>query len=243
MGRGSAAAPAPPWTPLQFTGKRLILDPSSLASGAVTTWADQSGLANDATQGTALLRPTKTASWVNGQPSVTFDGTTFLEGAANLAATAGAAFTVLLVGQIPTFGPDLSGGAFLSLRKTTRYTSVAHFLSAGTHYVSGNGLDAGANVTLVTPIAASIAAPFHETMIFHGNGFVPNVEVNGLPRAIGAGAQVTQDGTAGYLVGTNGTQFIIGHIGYMAVLDHEVTVPEIALWEGYVFSKWGLASS
>ena len=48
------------------------------SSGNVSTWADVSGHAHDATQGTASSRPQLLSAALNGMPSLKFDGTTFL---------------------------------------------------------------------------------------------------------------------------------------------------------------------
>lgn len=64
------------WTPAILPGAAQILDPMSgviLTSGKVSTWTDLAGLHN-ATQGTALQRPTVTAADLNGNDVVTFTG-------------------------------------------------------------------------------------------------------------------------------------------------------------------------
>lgn len=74
IGAGAATVQAaPPSTGLKLwlaadTG--VTLD----GSGGVSTWSDQSGNGNDATQATAANRPTVTANALNGKPVVHFNG-------------------------------------------------------------------------------------------------------------------------------------------------------------------------
>jgi len=61
-----------------LSGLVLDLDANKLAlsdNDAVATWADESGLGNDATQATAGSRPTYKTNILNGNPVVRFDGT------------------------------------------------------------------------------------------------------------------------------------------------------------------------
>jgi hypothetical protein len=72
------AGAGPSQTPDQIAGLKLWLkaDSLSLSDGdPVSTWADSSGNGNDATQGTAGLRPLYKTNIVGGKPVVRFDGT------------------------------------------------------------------------------------------------------------------------------------------------------------------------
>lgn len=65
------------WTATDVFGLNLWLkaDTLTLANAAVVpTWADRSGSANDASQGTNGARPTFKSNAVNGKPAVVFDG-------------------------------------------------------------------------------------------------------------------------------------------------------------------------
>lgn len=58
----------------------------TLTSGKVSTWADQSGNGNDATQGSGALRPTLNSSSIGGQQGITFAGGQFLQSTFTLGA-------------------------------------------------------------------------------------------------------------------------------------------------------------
>ena len=67
----------PTFLPSQISGLKLWLkaDSLSLSDGdAVGTWADQSGNANDATQTTAVNKPSFKTNIVNSKPVIRFDG-------------------------------------------------------------------------------------------------------------------------------------------------------------------------
>lgn len=65
------------FVPTQLAGCQLWLRSDmgvSIVSGGVSSWADQSGNARDASQATGSKRPTLLQSAVNGFPAVSFDG-------------------------------------------------------------------------------------------------------------------------------------------------------------------------
>lgn len=69
------------------SGLVFHLDASQLGlsgGASVTTWTDESVNGNDATQGTPADKPTFATSGIGGQPSVSFDGTDYLNFASAL---------------------------------------------------------------------------------------------------------------------------------------------------------------
>lgn len=65
------------WTPAQLTSLKAWYKSDTgvtETSGKVSQWDDQSGNANHLTQANADQRPVKTASALNGYPSIDFDG-------------------------------------------------------------------------------------------------------------------------------------------------------------------------
>jgi hypothetical protein len=68
---------AAPYTSLVTTGLKFWLSSDrgiTLSGTQVSSWADQSGLGNTATQGTSSKRPVIVNSQINGKPVVKFDG-------------------------------------------------------------------------------------------------------------------------------------------------------------------------
>lgn len=65
------------WTPLGLANLGLWLraDKGVTQSGTVSAWTDQSGNANNASQGTSGNRPVYAADGGDGRPSITYDGT------------------------------------------------------------------------------------------------------------------------------------------------------------------------
>ena len=74
------------FSPLQISGLKLWLRASDLAlnnGDPVASWADQSGVGNNVTQGTTANKPTFVTNQINGLPVVRFDGTDDRLNAAN----------------------------------------------------------------------------------------------------------------------------------------------------------------
>ena len=74
------------------------------SGGSISTWADLSGLGNDATQSDSASQPQAVASVVNGQPVVRFDGANDVLGLGNVmaGATAGEIFIVTRAQNVAT---------------------------------------------------------------------------------------------------------------------------------------------
>lgn len=79
--------------------------------GAVSAWNDQSGNENDAAQSTGVLQPSFTASGINFNPAITFDGTTDFLNLPDAAIPAGNSnYTMLAVALDHTNGGFILGG-------------------------------------------------------------------------------------------------------------------------------------
>ncbi len=94
--------------PGKIGGLRLLLragaGTTTDGNGNVSLWADQSGLANNATQATISSRPTVVANALNGQPVIRFDGNGRWYNLPNLmsGAAQGEMFVVLKAGVVPS---------------------------------------------------------------------------------------------------------------------------------------------
>lgn len=84
------------WSPLDITGVTRHFDSSKsvtdAGAGAVSSWIDQTGAADDFTQATGGLRPTLTASVFGTMPSIRTTPTTILDATTGEAAVAGGSF-------------------------------------------------------------------------------------------------------------------------------------------------------
>lgn len=84
MVRGPVVTASAAFVPTQIAGCKLWLDASQIVGlsdgDPVSTWADASGQANDATQGTSGNRPTYQTAEINSLPVVRFTTDDFLAG-------------------------------------------------------------------------------------------------------------------------------------------------------------------
>ncbi len=202
--RQSTAAATP--TPLQYFGARLLADFNPLPANITLNGSTVSGLAETVggfnhAQATAANQPTYNATDADyaGKPSMTFDGSADVlnQTAANIVA-AGSAFAVVSVAK----SANSTGGTLFTVRTGTKHLA-AMFLNAGAPtYVSGNGVDAGANITIADPAKTS---PFWSIHQFKGSGSNPDIYFNGASQAItsGATAQITETGATGTQIGMN----------------------------------------
>ena len=131
----AAAVDATPY-PKQFPNLALWLDAGqgvTTDTGGVSTWADQSGLGNDAIQTTDSARPdlNATDSNLNDQPSITFGAGSgqFLAHAMSASSTDWTWFAVVYAGSTSPLAAlyDAGGGANFRWRATggAMYSAVA----------------------------------------------------------------------------------------------------------------------
>jgi hypothetical protein len=77
-GTGPSAISTGGWSPASVSPALWLdaNDPATITAsgGAVSTWADKSGNASDATQATSAQRPAYSATSFSGRPGITFDG-------------------------------------------------------------------------------------------------------------------------------------------------------------------------
>ena len=110
----------PQFSPQSLAGLVLWLDAIALAQAngtPVAAWADQSGLGNNASQGTAAAQPTYQATAINGRPGVVFDGVDDYMSIADASSLDTPAVTVACVFALPT--NNINGSIW---RKYTQYS-------------------------------------------------------------------------------------------------------------------------
>jgi lysophospholipase L1-like esterase len=194
----------------------LSLDASSLVlanNDPVALWPDDSGNARDVAN--ATNRPVYKSDAGNGLPGVSFNGSAWLENSvANLPANAGRGLTVLVVGK----RVGGAGGPVLTLRRSTKYLNTGLLTYAGTHYVSGDGVNTEHNQIIAN-------------MSFADNWFVcawrylgaesaTDIFANGVLKSITAGTQGFETGSTGFQLGKNASgQFWNGYLSNVIVYD------------------------
>ncbi len=95
----------PGLTPYYITNLVTHLDPSTLAPGAVSSWAASDATTISASQGTANLQPTCSTSAINGQPGVVFAAGQYLS-----TSNVGAVVTGNVASMIVVFQPNNCSG-------------------------------------------------------------------------------------------------------------------------------------
>jgi hypothetical protein len=129
----------------------------TIATG-VSSWADQSGNARHATQGTGGLQPSLQASYIGGKPGVKFTGSQYLPITLNSLAM-NADYTVWLIGQ---YDSATSGalttmfGAFDGAATAHTCTLYALNASSGTEWRDKTGQYTMGGVTANQPVLFGI---------------------------------------------------------------------------------------
>ncbi len=232
----TASAPVMP----TIAGLKLDLDANvgvTLTSGKVSTWADQSGLGNDFTQGTAGDRPVVTASVFGSLPGVTNTAATVVT-AATSPLTIGSARTVFAVIK-GTGSAGASGGAIIQFKTGAagqQYIVYLWDLSPNI-YCYGNG-------TIADTIAGvTVSGSAHVYMETATVGALPVVQVDGAAQTVSGGNNVTSDnGSDGAFVGNiaGKTQGFVGHIGRLLVYDTVLSAGNITLVKAYLAAVYGI---
>jgi hypothetical protein len=186
--RVTVASGPPPFDPTTIAGLKLWLKADSLALSdgtAVATWTDNSGLGNNATQGTAGQRPTFQANVVNGKPVIRFLG-----GASQVFGLAGidAAGVWTVIAVTRPLGSNIltvlanngsnapeafthysNGNTYMSVMAGNRYFVSTATLYGSFHVFSAN---TGANFYADgTSLGATIANAWSGSTIFNSIGF------------------------------------------------------------------------
>lgn len=229
------------FSPTQLSGCVLHLRADmgiTLNGSTVSAWANQGTAGGSATQGTGSAQPTFTASGFGtaSRPYLKFDGGDQLVETA-LSLTAASARTILIVAKRDTAG----GGAIFSFRRSSRYLAALCLISGGVSYISGNGVDAGSNVTVTAGTLASTSSAFRMRQSYTGSGDAPTASLNGAALTVTAGTQGNETGTAGYLIGNNpaGAPWT-GAIAEIIAYDRALTAAELAVLDAYQKTFFGL---
>lgn len=231
------------FTPASLPNLALWLDGGdastiTLNGSNVSAWADKSGLANHADQGTPSLQPAYSSAGLNGRPMLQFDVTDDVMTNTTLSMGAGSAFTIAIVGKSTTYDPDVDArnGSYFKLgNPTVRHTAQA-VIVGGTRYV----MTTNTNVT----ISGTFGIGKVPAYLIWGEDGTPGSAVltfraNGAAKTASAGHDDT-NAISGYaLVGTNGGTSLGPGISEVAVYSRLLSAAEIAQLEAYFVTKWG----
>lgn len=243
---GNDADAAAPFTPMSLTGLALWLDASkgvSATGNNVTSWQDQSGNGNNATQSTSSYEPLHVTVGINGKPSVHFTGGTHLTIADTASLQWGTgdfyvAFVLAETTASSTYGmvfskqlapyPFAGPGVFANFALPTQGTSWGGQTSY-VDYVSTTStmLNDG------TPRQFSLAR----------TGTTLSVRLNGMASAstVGAATDVGAMGTP-VSMGANqsGGQALTGDIAEVIAVSGTVSPSDVANVEAYLKAKYSL---
>ncbi|HEX7039416.1 MAG TPA: LamG-like jellyroll fold domain-containing protein [Trueperaceae bacterium] len=239
---GTFTPPVQDFTPADLPGLYVWLDASdagtlTIDSGTVSAWADRSGNARHASQGTTAIRPTLQAAGLNGLPTVRFDGVDdrmVLAGFTHLTT-----LTVAVVAR-PT---NLSG--FRALVGRTEDSPWRHNwvvgLDSAKHlllYYNGSVYPrAGAADAVTVNTAYVFTSRLDSSPAAHlwQDGELQNLAVDTIapsPANFGAGVLGASDG------GT--ASFWAGDISEVVITSGALSDEDVAALNAYLLSKWGI---
>ena len=224
--RGGAAA----WSPASIAGLVLWLDASQITGlndgDAVATWNDLSGLANNATQGTASARPLYKTNIKNGKPALLFDGVD--DGFSLTTGLSLSAYTVFVVWA----QTDAGFGSLSFIKLGDNYN--LHALTPTSVVLQPGGPTTTTAYTTATPAGdwALTEAYRSGTTLYTGkNGTFDGGQVSSInwqTDAIGAPY-------------AGGAQFnMVGYIAEMLIYNVEISTANRQLVEAYISTKYGL---
>jgi hypothetical protein len=238
-------------TPTSVSGINFWYDATDAASitssgGLVSQWNDKSGNGHHMSASGAL-RPTLTSKFRGGRNVITFGGSQYLLGTANLTANAFTHFIVMAKTSAASGASEY--GRSLSLWNTAEGNDYSNANAFEIHWfsttsfsgVNGPGagpyrLNSSITATPLTIGAANIATTkldggnvtytLNSTTVTGGTSTTP-INVN--RQTIGAG------GASG-----GGDQYLIGWIGESIMFDRVLNATEITTIQKYLKDKWGV---
>lgn len=211
----------------------LWLRAGSLASDTTTisTWTDESGAGNHATQGTTAKKPTYTSSWRNGRPAVAFNGSQILAVASTL--TTAKPWTAAMVVQFST----LSGQrCAVGIGDTSGYGLMANGQGTGAREVICKG------VIFDTDNAATTSAEYW-VAVCDGSGNL-SLYVNGTLRGLTNSAPTISAPNTSSAIGCLRTsdEFMrfSGYLGEVLILNAAIGAADLSLLHGYFAAEYAI---
>lgn len=221
-------APAP-WTPASLSNLKSWhrADVVTHSGGEVSSWTDQSGNGNHATQGLGARQPNTVSSWLNDQPALYFDGGDVLNVALS---SMGTSWSVLVVGEF-----DATGGTQFLVNVGTAANGVGAVMSGTNRSLFLNGYaacDDGAGTAdpeswLMTNDGAAPKQRFY--LDGAEQSLSSSTNSSGAPTELNIGARTSAVALPG-----------AGHVAEVVVVNALLSDAERALLMAYVNERYGL---
>ena len=194
---------------------------------ALTTWSDQSGNSNNATQGTAGNRPTYLTNQLNGFPAIRFNGTSNFLASPSVFPTS-SDYTKFVIGRISNtsdhnnFFSGSSGHAMFML-----IGSLAPKLYQGGTFVT-----------------SSISIPLNTFRVLSGtfinSSRLGEIFVSGSSGGTGTAGSVNSDNTM-QIGAFGGVSLLAGDVAEVIGYNYRLNSAQRILVENYLAAKYGLA--
>ena len=231
---GASPLRRPHFIPPDMAGCKLWLRGDlgiTQAAGLVSAWADQSGNANDAAQGTGAKQPVFSASSINGQPGLTFSGAKFLDGAGDPVGP-DAARTYFIVAS-------LSDGGDLYVSRpngTALYQDVPQSSSLGNRWIC----DGASNTTIAT--APALSPCIYESTYAGALGAV-TCTIDGVSYAVSGSLLAGDSLGSGYRVNTrDGSVFsVAGDVCEIIIYDSVLASGDATTVRNYLGARYGIS--
>jgi hypothetical protein len=210
------------------------------SSGNVTNWVNVANNANSAAQATSTAQPTLTASAINGQPAVSFNGTSqFMQLSSSITGltTAGAVYIVTKPTAV-TAGArffDFGNGS------TSNNIYMSEPTNTGVSLYSYNG-SSGSSITSSSGVTLNTAQLLEATLTFlSGSTSTAALYTNSVQGATGV-ANATSTARTSNFIGTDfaNSLFFQGQIAEIIVYDVGLAASTRYSIEGYLYAKYGI---
>jgi len=230
IGIGPGFGGSLPFSPRNISGLALWLraDKGVTIATGVSSWADQSGNGNTATQATGSAQPTRNASDASYNNQATLS---FASAASQFLAT-GATPSLSQPFSIVVVGNDSGAAAIQALADDKAATLYFANNGSGHYYLSG-----GLNVT--TNAAASNTP---KVLIATINGASTTIRLSAAtPDVTGNIGAATLTGVSIGCIGNGVSGFLNGKIAEVAVYSKALSVAEVAAINNYANKRYGIS--
>jgi len=225
------------WTPAELPNKALWLDAADAASvvlngAAVSQWNDKSGNGRNVAQANATYKPNYATASLNGNPSITFDGSDdYLIG--NVPDSVFPANITLIHVFVPLSTASTKGMLQIAsaLGSTNPWLLQQQSSTSYKHYVN---LDYRITETIATN------SPCISVLTYSGSQWIS--WLNGTQGAAYTGSRGSFTGTSLYL-GNGYNGYWNGRFGEVIATTSSLATEDRQKLEGYLAWKWGLQAS